>query len=89
MLYNLLFVPSVVCRKSFVNLNNFHLFYEQIVKKCPKNVFKVNFVKILKKINKNKNNFNIISITQNTFYTYGPTFRNTRQKVAFASKSQP
>jgi len=36
----------------------------------------------------NKNYFKLISITQNTFYTYGAMFY-TRKKDVFASKSQP
>jgi len=58
---------------------------ENALKKCPKNAFKINLVKNSKK---KKNHFKMTSITQNTFYTYGPAFRNTRKKNAFASKSQ-
>jgi len=49
---------------------------------------KDNFVKKCKKM-QNKKYFKIISITQNTFYTYRSTFQNTRKKDAFASESQP
>lgn len=36
-LYNLLFMPSAVCRKSLVNRNIFRSFYEQNCEKCSKN----------------------------------------------------
>jgi len=47
-----------------------------------KHALQANFVK---KSKTKKNHFEIISITQNTFYTYGPAFKNTyRKKVGFA-----
>jgi len=49
---------------------------------------RVNFVKKCKNMH-NKKYFKIISITQNTFYTYGSTFQNIRKKDAVALKSQP
>ena len=82
-------MPKVSCESQQIRS-----LYVEIVKnalKTSKNVLKmhlrVNFVKKCKKM-QNKKFFKIISITQNTFYTYGPMFQNTRKKDAFASKSQ-
>jgi len=85
MLYNLLFVPSTVCRKSLVNRNNFRLFYEPTVKNALKiKEMPLNHQKMRKKKLLKNNQYR----PKHILYLRTNVSKHQKKKDAFASKSQ-